>query len=77
MVKVTLFHDGCYICLGIEASMALAFSTPHHQYESVDLSLQEGRRAQAKQLGIVRLPSLVVDGRVLRLDDHSLIEHFA
>lgn len=76
MVTITLFHDGCKVCLGIEASMALAFSTPLHRYEAVDLSLQADRLEEAKALGILRLPSLVVDGRVLRLDDHSALTHF-
>lgn len=77
MSNVTLFHDGCNICLNIEATMALVFATPLHRYEAVDLSLQDDRRGEAEALGIVRLPSLVIDGKVLRLDDHSSLAQHA
>ncbi len=77
MIQVTLFHDGCSVCLGIEASMAAVFATPSHHYESVNLALQSDRGPDARALGITRLPSLVIDGRVLRLEDHSPLEHYA
>ncbi len=77
LIQVTLFHDGCSLCLGIDRSMAAAFATPLHRYESFDLARQPESAAQAKALGITRLPSLVIDGRVLRLEDHSPIEHYA
>jgi len=76
LIQVTLFHDGCNLCLGIDRSMAAAFATPQHRYESFDLARQPGSAAQARALGITRLPSLVIDGRVLRLEDHSPIEHY-
>jgi hypothetical protein len=77
MVSIILFHDGCNICQAISATMTDAFAAPNHQFESVNLALQKDRGAQAKALGIARLPSLVIDGRVMRLDDHSPIEHYA
>jgi hypothetical protein len=46
------------------------------RFKSVNLAIQKDRGAQAQALGITRLPSLVVDGRVMRLDDHSPIDHY-
>ena len=77
MINVILFHDGCNNCQGISATMTDAFATPTHLFESVNLAVQKDRGAQAKALGITRLPLLVVDGHVERLDDHSPIEHYA
>ncbi len=77
MIQVTLFHDGCNLCLGIDRSMAAVFATPLHRYASFDLARHPESAVQAKALGITRLPSLVIDGRVLRLEDHSPIEHYA
>lgn len=75
MPPVLLFHDGCRICLGIETLMTDVFPAPAHRFESIDLSRQQDRIAQARALGVERLPSLVIDGRVLRLDDHSDLAH--
>ena len=77
LIQVTLFHDGCNLCLSIDRNIAAVFTTPQHRYESFDLALQPEHAAKARALGITRLPSLVIDGRVLRLEDHSPIEHYA
>lgn len=76
MINVILFHDGCNICQGICTTMTAVFATPNHQFESVNLALQKDRVAQARALGITRLPSLVIDGSAMRLEDHSPIEHY-
>jgi len=76
MAQIILFHDGCNICQGISATMTAVFNSPTHLFESVNLALQKERGAQAQALGITRLPSLVIDGRVMRLDDHSPIDHY-
>ncbi len=77
MIDVILFHDGCNICQGISATMTAAFATPAHRFESVNVALQKDRALQAKALGVTHLPSLVIDGRIMRLEDHSPIEHYA
>jgi hypothetical protein len=77
MINVILFHDGCGICQGISATMTSAFASPAHQFESVNLTAQKDRIEQARLLGIERLPSLVINGQVLRLQDHSAIDHCA
>lgn len=77
MIDVILFHDGCNICQGISATMTNAFASPRHRFVSVNLTTQKDRIEQALLLGITRLPSLVVDGHVMRLEDHSSIDHAA
>ncbi len=54
-----------------------AFATLNHNFESINLDSQKDRASEAKALGITRLPSLVIDGKVMRLEDHSPIEHYA
>jgi hypothetical protein len=76
LAQIILFHDGCNICQGISATMTAVFNSPMHAFESVNLAIQKDRGAQAQELGITRLPSLLVDGRVMRLDDHSPIDHY-
>ena len=77
MTAVILFHDGCNICQSISATMIATFSGEDFDFESVNLAENKERGAQAKSLGIKRLPSLVIDGKVMRLEDHSPIEHYA
>jgi hypothetical protein len=76
MINVLLFHDGCNICQSISATMETAFATPSHHFESINLVVQKERGAQARELGVTRLPSLVIDGKVMKIDDHSPIEHY-
>lgn len=77
MTDVILFHDGCSICQSISATMMITFSGENFNFESINLATHKERGAQAKSLGITRLPSLVIDGKVMRLEDHSPIEHYA
>lgn len=76
MQKTILFHDGCKVCLSIETAFNLLFSNGRVAFESVNLGLDKRRSAEAVQLGITRLPSLVLEGKVLRIEDHSPIEHY-
>jgi glutaredoxin len=76
MITVTLYHDGCNICQSISATMTRAFTTHNHHFESINLDVQKDRGEEAKALGITRLPSLVIDGKVMKIDDHSPIEHY-
>jgi hypothetical protein len=77
MINVTLYHDGCSICQSISATMTAAFATPNHKFESINLDVNGNRTREAQALGITRLPSLVIDGKIMRLEDHSPIEHYA
>ena len=74
---VVLFHDGCGICQVISSTMAIAFAGAGRHFEAVNLAQERGRAGQAIALGVRRLPSLVIDGKVMRLEDHSPIEHYA
>lgn len=47
-----------------------------HFFESVNLGFDSTPGQEAAVLGVTRLPSLVIDGKVLRIDDHSPIEHY-
>lgn len=75
MTQTTLYHDGCNICLEIESSF-LQIVGNNSAFESVNLGLDPSRGAEAAQLGVTRLPSLVIDGKVIRIEDHSPIEHY-
>jgi glutaredoxin len=67
-----LYHDGCSIC----RSIAEAFeSVSGLAIEIVNLRVDEHRAREAQAAGVTRLPSLVIGGKVMRLEDHSLIEH--
>ncbi len=77
MINVTLYHDGCNICQSISATMTAVFATPNHNFESINLDIDRNRTNEAQALGITRLPSLVIDGKIMRLEDHSPIEHYA
>jgi len=67
-----LYHDGCAICLALAARFA---STPGLTVEIVNLGISKQRAQEAQAAGVTRLPSLVIAGQVMRLDDHSSIEH--
>lgn len=67
-----LFHDGCAICL----SIAAAFASDHGlDVDIVNLGTDNSRAGEALAFGVKRLPSLVIGGKVMRLEDHSPIEH--
>lgn len=76
MAENILFHDGCNVCLSIEAAFLSLFGASPHTFESVNLGLDNRRSAEAVRLGVTRLPSLVLNGRVMKVDDHSPIEHY-
>jgi glutaredoxin len=76
MINVTLYHDGCNICQSISATMTTVFATPNHSFESINVDMHKYFASEAKALGVTRLPSLVIDGQVMRLEDHSAIEHY-
>lgn len=73
---IVLYHDGCNVCQRISSTMTAAFAAAEKRFESVDLSVHKSRAAEAQALGITRLPSLLIKGEVLRLEDHSPIEHY-
>lgn len=67
-----LFHDGCNICLAIAQAFA---SMPEADIDIVNLGIDNSRAQEAQALGVTRLPSLVIGGKVMRIEDHSSLEH--
>ena len=76
MTKSLLFHDGCNICLSIEAAFQTLLGNAGLDFESVNLGLDASRGEEAVRLGVTRLPSLVLNGKVMKVDDHSPIDHY-
>ena len=76
MKTTILFHDGCQLCLSIEARFHALLANAPGGFESVNLGQDPSRGPEAAQRGVVRLPSLVVEGQVLRLDDHSPLSDY-
>ncbi|MGE4593703.1 hypothetical protein [Alcaligenes sp.] len=60
MINVTLFHDGCNICLGIDELMRGVFSTPGHHYQAFNLSQQQEGVADALAAGVTRCLSTMM-----------------
>lgn len=75
MRKVTLFHDGCGVCLGISETFVGLFDPAEVTFESVDLGRNRARLDEAEATGVTELPALVIDGRVLPIEPHSDLEH--
>jgi hypothetical protein len=71
-VAAILFHDGCNLCLSIAQAFA---SMPDASVDIVNLGIDHSRIKEAHALGVTRLPSLVMGGKVMRIEDHSPIEH--
>lgn len=67
-----LYHDGCSICLSIAEKFE---SMPGLPIEIVNLGIDKHRAPEAQAAGVTRLPSLVIGGKVMRIEDHSPIEH--
>jgi hypothetical protein len=76
MKNAKLFHDGCNVCLSISTSISSFVDLKTYDYESINLQDTRSRVHEAIELGVKRLPSLVIDGKVIKLDDHTPIGHF-
>ena len=69
----TLYHDGCDVCLDI--ARVLQATMPG--LAVVDLGLDPDAAFDAMALGVLDLPCLVADGRVLPVAPHSRIDDVA
>jgi len=67
----TLYHDGCRLCLDIARTLGAVIPG----LRVVDLCLYPGLAPQAKERGVVELPSLVIGARVLPVAPHSDLAH--
>lgn len=66
-----LYHDGCRLCLDIARTLAARMPG----LRVVDLCLHPGLAPQAKERGVVELPSLVIGTKVLPVAPHSDLAH--
>lgn len=67
----TLYHDGCRLCLDIARTLGAVIPG----LRVVDLCLYPGLAPQAKERGVVELPSLVIGAKVLPVAPHSDLAH--
>lgn len=75
MNTAILFHDGCSICLSISALFTELMKGNGYHFEVINLGKDNMRSKEAAAMGVIRLPSLVINGKVLRIDDHSPLEY--
>ena len=66
-----LYHDGCRLCLDIARTLAAVIPG----LRVVDLCLHPGLTPQAKERGVIELPSLVIGAKVLPVAPHSDLAH--
>lgn len=74
--EVTLYHDGCNICLSVVDAVTRLIDADRHDLRVIDLSKERDLAAQAQTAGVKRLPSLVLDGKVFEIDPHAPITEF-
>lgn len=74
--EATLYHDGCKVCLSVVETMTGVFDNDRHLLTVINLDEQRGFTAQAEAAGVKRLPSLVIDGKVLEIQPHAPIAEF-
>ncbi|PLP97514.1 hypothetical protein [Cupriavidus pauculus] len=73
---VTLYHDGCNICLSVVDAVTRLIDADRHDLRVIDLSRERERATQAQAAGVKRLPSLVLDDKVFEIDPHAPIAEF-
>lgn len=74
--EATLYHDGCKVCLSVVETMAGLFDNDRHSLTVVNLDERRELVAPAEAAGVKRLPSLVIDGKVLEIQPHASIAEF-
>jgi glutaredoxin len=62
MTKAVFFHAGCPVCVSAEQHVASAIDPRRYQLESVHLGQDKARLAEARELGVMSVPALVLDG---------------
>ncbi|ALP68709.1 hypothetical protein [Paraburkholderia caribensis] len=76
MTPITLYHDGCSICVGVVESMDTLIDKTRFALRVVNLSERRDAVAEAEALRVSRLPSLVFGGQVIEIDPHAPISAF-
>ena len=76
VTPITLYHDGCSICVAVVESMDTLIDKTRFALRVVNLSERRDAVAEAEALRVSRLPSLVFGGQVIEIDPHASISEF-
>lgn len=74
--EATLYHDGCKVCLSVVDTMMGIFDNDRHSLTVINLDNERELTAAAEAAGVKRLPSLVIDGKVMEIQPHAPIAEF-
>lgn len=74
--EATLYHDGCKVCLSVVETMTGLFDNDRRSLTVINLEAHGELVASAEAAGVKRLPSLVIDGKVLEIQPHAPIAEF-
>jgi glutaredoxin len=74
---VLFFHAGCPVCRTAEQALVGALDPARYQVEVVHLGQTTSRIAEARTLGVVSVPAVVIDGAVLHLNFGATLEAVA
>ncbi|SIT40179.1 conserved hypothetical protein [Paraburkholderia piptadeniae] len=76
VIPVTLYHDGCSICVAVVENIDTLIDKTRFALRVVNLSEQRDAVAEAEALHVSRLPSLEFDTRVIEIEPHASIAEF-
>lgn len=76
VTPITLYHDGCSICVAVVESIDTLIDKARFALRVVNLSERRDAVAEAEALHVSRLPSLVFGGQVIEIDPHAPISEF-
>ncbi len=66
--KAVYYHAGCPVCIAAEQSVIGALDRNRVDVEVVHLGTAKDRVAEAEKLGVVSVPALALDGKVLHIN---------
>ncbi|KAA3609541.1 MAG: thioredoxin family protein [Planctomycetota bacterium] len=66
--KALFFHAGCPVCVSAEQTVAEALDQNRFELEKVHLGESKDRLNQAKELGVLSVPALVLDGKAFHIN---------
>lgn len=75
-VDATLYHDGCNVCLSVVETITKLVDPTRIALRVINLDVERAQTEEAEMVGVRRLPSLVLDGTVLEISPHAVIEEF-
>lgn len=66
--KATFYHAGCPVCVAAEHQLATALDPTKYQVDIVHLGETKSRLQEAKSVGVVSVPALVLEGAVFHIN---------